>query len=290
MITLTNIKDNNLFYKNKNYYILIIFLFINFFILFINISFFVKNTFLLFFKFKNVDLFSILLSRKSYKEISNNLNNKYFINRNKNSYKYDDQKVILIKCVDFLNNHNKICYLLQKNFLKKFIFIINTYKPDYLFYDLYGCKHLDPIYDNTIKIAYYSENIIPDFNQADYAFSHAHFTYLDRYFKFPRFLLFKIKYLIEYNKKIRKNGWNERLRNKFCAAVISNNHSYTFFRLNFINKLNEYKKVDMGGRALNNIGMNIKNKIEFLSKYKFLLVWKIVMERGISVKKLLNLS
>ena len=46
----------------------------------------------------------------------------------------------------------------------------------------------------------------------------------------------------------------------------------------------------MGGRALNNIGMNIKNKIEFLSKYKFLLVWKIVMEMGISVKKLLNLS
>ena len=54
---------------------------------------------------------------------------------------------------------------------------------------------------------------------------------------------------------------------KFCVAVISNNSSY--FRLHFINLLNKYKKVDMAGKVLNNVGGAIKNKIEFLSSYKF---------------------
>ena len=60
------------------------------------------------------------------------------------------------------------------------------------------------------------------------------------------------------------------IRKKFCAAVISNcGLAYTKFRLNFINKLSKYKKVDMGGNCMNNINRKVKNKIEFLSNYKF---------------------
>ena len=59
------------------------------------------------------------------------------------------------------------------------------------------------------------------------------------------------------------------MRKKFCAAVISNCNDRYKFRLNFIDKLNEYKKVDMGGKCLNNINRKVKNKIEFLSNYKF---------------------
>ena len=40
--------------------------------------------------------------------------------------------------------------------------------------------------------------------------------------------------------------------------------------MSFINKLNKYKKVDLEGKCkLNNKFRNIKNKIEFLSNYKF---------------------
>jgi hypothetical protein len=41
------------------------------------------------------------------------------------------------------------------------------------------------------------------------------------------------------------------------------------FRTIFINELNKYKKVDMGGKFLNNVGGPVKDKIKFLSSYKF---------------------
>ena len=58
---------------------------------------------------------------------------------------------------------------------------------------------------------------------------------------------------------------------KFCAALISNNFSTDGFRFKFINELNKYKKVDMGGKAYNNIGRIIDKKMEreFFSEYKF---------------------
>ena len=59
------------------------------------------------------------------------------------------------------------------------------------------------------------------------------------------------------------------IRKKFCAAVISNWQSGNKLRIKFINELSKYKKVDMGGKYKNNVGGFVKNKIEFLSYYKF---------------------
>ena len=71
--------------------------------------------------------------------------------------------------------------------------------------------------------------------------------------------------------KIREEVLKKPIRKKFCAAVISN--CFSKFRLDFIEKLSLYKKVDMGGICKNNINKNIKNnatnKINFLSEYKF---------------------
>ncbi len=55
----------------------------------------------------------------------------------------------------------------------------------------------------------------------------------------------------------------------FFAAVISDNFNTGYFRFHFFNKLNKYKKIDMGGRAFNNIGEYVGDKIKFLSSYKF---------------------
>jgi hypothetical protein len=182
-------------------------------------------------------------------------------------------------CVDYLKN-NKNCLNYLKDIFKNkknFIFKINTKNPDYILYDVFGCEHNNPKYNNSIKIAEYSENIIPDFNEADYVLSQAHFSYLDRYFKYPSFIyqlniLNKSYFLIYINidiKQIRKSILKQPIRTKFCAAVISNNISSDLFRLNFIKQLNKYKKVDMGGFVYNNVGGKVNNKIEFLSSYKF---------------------
>ena len=130
--------------------------------------------------------------------------------------------------------------------------------------NLYSLK----IYDNIYKIAQYSENIIPDFSEADYAISQAHIIYLDRYFKYPSFIwrLYKFR-----NKNVTNifNFTRNIKKSKFCAAFISNHANHTLFRLEFIKQLNNYKHVDMGGKFLNDVGGIIRNKIEFLKPYKF---------------------
>ena len=104
---------------------------------------------------------------------------------------------------------------------------------------------------------------MPDFNYADYALVHYHINYLDRYFKYS--ILFRQN--LSYINKIREIVSKSRIRKKFCAAVISN--CLPRFRLNFIEKLSKYKKVDMGGKCKNNLNSNIEDKIGFLSMYKF---------------------
>ena len=69
--------------------------------------------------------------------------------------------------------------------------------------------------------------------------------------------------------KFEKKLIKKPIRTKFCVAIISNNVSSDLFRLNFIKQLNKYKHVDMGGLVNNNVGGQVKNKIEFLSSYKF---------------------
>ena len=91
-------------------------------------------------------------------------------------------------------------------------------------------------------------------------------NYLDRYFKYS------VPFIDRYNSsidKIRDKTLNGIIRNNFCAAVISNCGSFYGFRLNFIEKLSKYKKVDMGGNCKNNINKKITDKIQFLSNYKF---------------------
>ena len=67
----------------------------------------------------------------------------------------------------------------------------------------------------------------------------------------------------------RKEVLKNQIRTNFCAAVISNCKPFYRFRLKFIEKLSNYKKIDMGGKCNNNINKTVENKIDFLSNYKF---------------------
>lgn len=138
-----------------------------------------------------------------------------------------------------------------------------------MIYNVFGDKDANISYTNCIRIAIHSENTMPDINYADYSIAHQHINYLDRYFKFPYFFFINSPKMDKIE-KIRKEVLKNRIRNKFCAAVISNKNSN--FRLKFIEKINQYKKVDMGGRYKNNIGRVIKNKIRFLKDYQILRV------------------
>ena len=172
------------------------------------------------------------------------------------------KKIITYFSVDLFKHqdiYKEILYLLSD----KFNFKIDENNPDYLIYNVFGGTHFNLKYKNCIKIAYFTENKIPDLNEADYAIGFPHIIYLDRFYKVQRYnSVINIK-------KIREKLIKQPIRKKFCAAVISNSNNSDGFRLRFINELGKYKKVDMGGRYNNNVGGRIINKINFLSSYKF---------------------
>ena len=239
--------------NNEN--IIYIFFFINLILLNLNIIYIMKSNKIVLKMIypKNVDIFFINFSLLSYKEMIKKFNEKKYNNSlillnytslfSKNLITKNQKKTLILYFVD--------SYDLQINFVKnilqsKYRIKISPSNPDYLIYNVFKCQHLDKNYTNSIKIAIFTENQIPDFNIADYAISHAHINYLDRHFTYPKFFFSKLLLFNKYYKKARNKVLLEPIRKKFCAAVITNFWFTDNFRINFINELSKYKNVDMG--------------------------------------------
>ena len=245
--------------KRKIFFLSIIYFFITlFFLIFNNKSQFIG---------KNVDNLFLKFVRNEYHQISSYLNKKY---DNQNNEQIDKtRKKLKINFVDYRNTGyqtpqiNKIIKMLSENYDIE----IDENNPSYIFYNVFRCEHFyDEKYNKSIKIAYYTENNIPDLNIADYAIADPHINYLDRYLKYSYIFGLHYKFRIKKFQAIRQRTIRSSIKKKkFCAAVISNHRKYSVFRLKFIEILNKYKKIDMGGHYNNNVGP-IKNKIH---KYLF---------------------
>ena len=236
------------------------------------------------------DKYIIKMLKKKYEEISYSLNIK-FKNNNPGILYYIKESFLFknplkkIK-LDIIDTYN---IKFQKNWFNnnlgnKFDFEFDSNSPDFLIFNIFGNNYKNNKYDQAVKIAFYTENIIPDFHNMDYAIARSHINYLDRFFQFP--LLVNRDYgIIE---KKRKDVLNKPIRQKFCAAVISNGLHADKFRLKFINELNKYKTIDMGGSYLNNIGSKVKDKIAFLNSYKFSIAMENSDGDGYSTEKLID--
>lgn len=131
--------------------------------------------------------------------------------------------------------------------------------PDYLFFSLFGNQHQQV---NCKKIFYTGENITPPLDYCDYSFS---FDFLDdeRNYRLPHYLLYPGYYDLQNPKQIEKS----LAKRKFCNFVVSNGNCDK--RNSFFEKLSKYKKVDSGGRFMNNINGPVSDKRLFQSEYKF---------------------
>ena len=251
-----------------------------FFLLFNSISLLINSLFLinilishrqsnkLFFKIS--DSFNFNIFKKSYQEISAYLNNKFSTNyfngnnstKNKNNNVTQSKKQIRVKSVGLFNREAHQKWLrdcLDDEFEIKF----TKKNPDYLIYNVFNSQDRTEYHPNEIRIAVYTENKMVDMNYADYTIAHYHINYLDKYFKHNVFFWENFTDIDKVRKEVLKNP----IRTKFCGAVISN--CTAEFRLKFIDKLNKYKTVDMGGKCWNNIKRRVGNKTKFLRNYKF---------------------
>ncbi len=81
---------------------------------------------------------------------------------------------------------------------------------------------------------------------------------------------------------------DELINRKFCNFVYSNNVNSDPIRDRFFHELSKYKRVDSGGRHLNNIGKPIPDKLSFIKDYKFSIAFENSSVPGYTTEKLLE--
>lgn len=186
-----------------------------------------------------------------------------------------------IKFVDFWIDLD-LEKLFLYNILKKYYDIELSDKPDILFYSCFGFEHLKY---TCKKVFYTGENIKPNFNHCDYAFSFEDNSeqnfHLPHFIEYENFFDYKNKNLtkeIEQYQKVNKS--------KFCSFMATNAKATE--RIEFVKKLINYKNVDCSGPVLYNMGKKdnigkIKNneyidwnkeKIEIIKHYKFTIAFE----------------
>jgi alpha(1,3/1,4) fucosyltransferase len=152
--------------------------------------------------------------------------------------------------------------------------------PDFLIYSVFGQEYLK--YD-CIRIFYTGENKRPYFHECDYAFS---FDYIDdkRNFRLPLYALYSDSSSLIQPKPDPDTIL--RSKTKFCNMVTSNPLGKK--REHFFHKLSKYKRLDSGGKFLNNIGGPIADKLSFIRDYKFSITFENSFYPGYTTEKIVQ--
>ncbi len=159
--------------------------------------------------------------------------------------------------------------------------------PDFVIY-FDPNQHVHRLH-NCVRILVGLEWWAPDWKECDYALT-------TRYLDDPRHL--RLPYYVPWcdgpAALSKAEEEPEKLlaeKTGFCSFVVSNNHPVkNRMRKEFFEKLSRYKKVDSGGRFMNNIGGPItpgsNAKIEFLRRYKFNLAFENESHEGYTTEKI----
>ncbi len=159
-------------------------------------------------------------------------------------------------------------------------------KPDFLIYSTFGHQHR---FHTCPRIFFSGEVMAHDFRECDYAFT-SYYVNDPRHLRLPLYVLYA-----RPEDLLKEPGEMEHLikqKNKFCAFVVSNTHRRTRKRIDFFHRLSRYKKVDSGGRSLNNIGgpigSGLLDKVNFLRTYKFNIAFENASLPGYTTEKILE--
>jgi alpha(1,3/1,4) fucosyltransferase len=156
---------------------------------------------------------------------------------------------------------------------------LDSDKPDILFYSYRGKTFLNY---RCNRIFFTGENIRPKLFDCDYALSYD-FSSNKRIIRLPLYVLYRGFDRLTKPKNIEHLV---KQKNKFCSFLVSN--KYSSRRIDFFKKLSKYKKVDSGGRLLNNIGHSVSDKWEFLIPYKFNIAFENTSYPGYTTEKVME--
>lgn len=157
-------------------------------------------------------------------------------------------------------------------------------EPDFLFCS--PVKNYQMFQYDCPRIFVTGENIVPDFNCVDYAVGFHYMEFEDRYLRVPLYRFYEYEYGLALNKHQRT--LDVHADRKFCNFVYSNGRDAMKERDEFFFKLSNYKRVDSGGRHLNNIGGPVDSKLVFQSEYKFTIAFENAVSNGYTTEKILH--
>lgn len=153
---------------------------------------------------------------------------------------------------------------------------------DLLIYSDFGREHWG--YQG-LKVYLTGENMRPDFNECDLAFTPFEIEGDSRAIRLPYYA----QALEAPGRLLRTADFDpsgELDRPGFCAFVVSNPKSperNAFFRM-----LNRRKRVDSGGRHFNNIGGPVPDKMAFIRGYRFCVAFENTSSPGYTTEKLIE--
>lgn len=176
-------------------------------------------------------------------------------------------KLIKIKFVDFYKGFNQKENWFYK-FLSKFFLIEISESPDFIIYSSFGHSHLN--YSCT-KIFYTGENERPNYWLCDWAVTFD-FDSRSNHLRLPLYVIWEGVNYSNLLDPAYQSIVNNHPKSKFCCFLVSNPHATR--RIEFFKKLNAYKKVDSGGKVMNNLGYQVVDKLSFLSPYKFVIAFE----------------
>lgn len=158
----------------------------------------------------------------------------------------------------------------------------SSQKPDLLFYSRCGIgQHYN--YENCVKIFYTGENDVPNYNECDYSISFYDMDVDGRNIRYPLYALENYTDRLPSH-SVERNEANEN--RGFCSLVMSNSSICDPRRIAVIDAVNTYSPIASGGAFRNNIGYRVKDKIEFISGYKFNLALENSKTKGYVTEKI----
>lgn len=175
------------------------------------------------------------------------------------------------------------------NILKERYEVIFSDEPDYVFC---SCFSRDYLKNEGIRIYYTGECLCPDFNLFDYAIGYDYLNFGDRYFRMPNFFL--DEYEQDVALMLSKHLDNENIiksKGEFCSFVVSKGDEYVDRkREDIFRMLSQYKKVNSGGRFLNNIGEpeGVPDKLAFQKQHKFAIAFENTSHAGYATEKIVQ--
>jgi len=179
---------------------------------------------------------------------------------------------------DFWPNFNLSDNFFTQLLNKEYEIEITENNPDVLFYSVFGIRHQ---YFNCKRIFFTGENIRPNFKNTDFSITFDYEKHEGRNMRLPLYALFD-----DVSKLIKPKNADEiiRKKTKFCNFIYSNPNCET--RNKFFKQLSKYRKVDSAGRLYNNVGRPIKDKLQFMSDYKFTIAFENESSTGYTTEKI----